>query len=312
MTADAAMGRLLQTIRQVAPSDLPVLIQGETGTGKELVARALYRHSLRARGPFVVINCAAIPATLLESELFGYVQGAFTGAVRDRIGLIGAAHRGTLFLDEVGELPAELQPRLLRVLQSGEFTRLGSTRTETADVRCLAASNRDLDREIEAGRFRSDLYYRLAAVTLKIPPLRDRPHDIHLLADHFVRQYAAGYAKEPPRLNSECLAALSAYAFPGNVRELESEMARLVAMSPAGATVGAEGLNERIRGVQEKAAAGSGDTLPPMSLAEMERRLILSVLENTGGNRTRAAEVLGISREGLRQKMQRLGLSEGN
>lgn len=233
VTADAPMAALLQSVRQVAPTELPVLIQGETGTGKELIARAVYRRSGRAQGPFVVLNCAAIPASLIESELFGYMRGAFTGAHRDRIGLVASAHRGTLFLDEVGELPLELQPRLLRVLQSGEFTRLGSVRPEMVDVRCIAATNKDLEREVEAGGFRSDLYYRLSAITLKIPPLRDRPHDIQLLADHFLRAYAARYAREAPRLTGECLAALSGYAFPGNVRELESEMARLAAVSPS-------------------------------------------------------------------------------
>jgi transcriptional regulator with GAF, ATPase, and Fis domain len=317
ITADAGMAQVLATIRQVAPTELAVLIQGETGTGKELLARALYRHSARASGPFVVLNCGAIPASLIESELFGYARGAFTGAHRDRMGLIAAAHRGTFFLDEVGELPPELQPRLLRVLQSGEFTRLGSVRAETVDVRIIAATNRDLAREVEEGRFRSDLFYRISAITLKIPPLRDRPHDIHLLADHFLRDYAARYAREAPHLSGDCLAALAAYPFPGNVRELESEIARLVAVSPPGSTIEASALNERIRGTSRTSASsgaetsGRAATLPPMSLDEMEKRLILSVLEHTGGNRTRAAEVLGISREGLRTKMQRLGISGG-
>ena len=313
LTADPGMAAVLETVRQIAPTELPVLIQGETGTGKELVARALYRQSQRANGAFVVLNCAAVPAGLIESELFGYMRGAFTGAHQDRIGLVGAAHRGTLFLDEVGELPLELQPRLLRALQSGEFMRLGSSRAETADVRFIAASNRDLESEVEAGRFRSDLYYRLATVTLKLPPLRQRPHDIHLLADHFLRAYAARYGREAPRLSGACLEALSAYSFPGNVRELESEMARLVAVSPPGVSLEPAALNERIRRAtqpQAAAAAPPAPVVPPMSLAEMEKRLIQSVLESTGGNRTRAADILGISREGLRTKMQRLGLTE--
>jgi two-component system response regulator HydG len=291
---------------------LPVLIQGETGTGKELIARALYRQSSRAQGPWVVINCGAVPHGLIESELFGYVRGAFTGAHRDRVGFIGAAHRGTLFLDEIGELPPDLQPRLLRVLQSGEFTRLGSVQPEKVDVRVVAATNRDLQREVEEGRFRSDLYFRLSAITLNVPPLRQRPHDVHLLAHHFLRAYATRYGREAPRLSGECLQALSRYAFPGNVRELESEMARLVAVSPPGALLGPEALGERIRGAatQNESPRQSSPGLPPMPLAEMEKQLILSVLEHTGGNRTRAAEILGISREGLRTKMQRLGISE--
>jgi Nif-specific regulatory protein/two-component system response regulator HydG len=306
LTADSTMAAVLESVRQFAPTDLPVLIEGETGTGKELVARALYRHSRRANGPFVVLNCAAIPGTLIESELFGYVRGAFTGAQRDRTGLIGAAHRGTLFLDEIGELPADLQPRLLRVLQSGEFLRLGSTQTETADVRFLAATNRHLEREVEEGRFRSDLYYRLSAVTLKLPPLRQRPHDIHLLAEHLVRAHASRYGRQPPRLSDEALTLLAAYPFPGNVRELENEIARLVTLTPPGGVIPASALSDRIRGLRPEARPAG---LPPMPLAEMEKRLIVSVLEHTGGNRSRAAEVLGISREGLRTKMHRLRIS---
>jgi transcriptional regulator with GAF, ATPase, and Fis domain len=316
ITADPALAALLGTVRQVAPTDLPVLIQGETGTGKELIARSLYRQSARSQGPFVVLNCAAIPASLIESELFGYMRGAFTGAQSDHAGLVAAAHRGTLFLDEIGELPLELQPRLLRLLQSGEVMRLGSSRVETVDVRFVAATNRDLDREVESGRFRSDLFYRVSAITLKVPPLREHPHDVHLLADHFLRAYASRYGRQPLRLSGECLEALAAHSFPGNVRELESEMARLVAVCPPGSLVGAEMLNERMLG-RKAAASGAAapgaaaSRLPTMSLAEMEKRLILAVLESTGGNRTRAADILGISREGLRTKMQRLGLAGG-
>jgi len=302
VTADAAMARFIETLRQVAASDLPVLIQGETGTGKELAARAIYRRSGRAHGAFVVLNCAALPATLIESELFGYVRGAFTGALQDRIGLVAAAHRGTLFLDEIGEMPLELQPRLLRVLQSGELMRVGSVRAETVDVRVIAATNRNLEAEVEEGRFRSDLFYRLCGVTLKIPPLRDRRHDIELLAGHFLRVYAARLGRPTPRLSGGALSALASWSFPGNVRELEGEIARLVTLSPAGAEVGVDALNDRIRGVGRKAPV----EVAPMSLAEMEKKLILTVLESTGGNRTRAAEILGISREGLRTKMQRL------
>ena len=181
------MERVLQTTHQIATTDLPVLIEGETGTGKELVARAVYRHSARVKGPFIALNCAAIPASLIGSELFGFVRGAFTGANRDRVGFIGAAHRGTLFLDEIGDLPLDMQPHLLRVLQSGEFTRLGSTRIEQVDVRFIAATNRDLESEVKASRFRADLFFRISAITLRLPPLRDRPHDTRLLAEHFVR-----------------------------------------------------------------------------------------------------------------------------
>jgi transcriptional regulator with GAF, ATPase, and Fis domain len=308
LTADPAMERVLQTVRQIATTDLPVLIEGETGTGKELIARAVYRHSARANGPFVALNCAAIPAALIGSELFGFVQGAFTGANRDRVGFVGAAHRGTLFLDEIGDLPLDQQPHLLRVLQSGEFTRLGSSRTEQVDVRFIAATNRDLESEVKAGRFRADLFFRISAVTLCLPPLRDRPHDIRLLAEHFVRTAATRYGRSVPQLGEDCLSALTAYSFPGNVRELESEMARLVALAPVHVPCGADSLNERIRnrGKNQPAASSPATPVAPMSLQEMEKQLISSVLQHTGGNRTRAAEILGISREGLRTKLQRL------
>ncbi len=305
ITAAPALVAVLKTARQVADSDLPVLIQGETGTGKELVARAVYRHSRRNKSPFVVLNCAAIPATLIGSELFGHTRGAFTGAVTDRVGFVGAAHRGTLFLDEIGELPLELQPQLLRVLQSGEFTRLGSVAAETADVRFVAATNRDLEREVEEGRFRRDLYYRLATITLTLPPLRERLQDVYLLAPQFLKRYAARLGRPAPLLDDTALRALAGCGFPGNVRELEAEMARLVAIVPPGAAITAKDLSPRLTA---PAAGAKPDQVPPMSLAEMEKRLIASVLAHTAGNRTRAAEILGISREGLRTKMQRLGL----
>lgn len=315
ITADPEMARILQTVRQIAPTDLAVLIEGETGTGKELIARAVYRHSARVKGPFIALNCAAIPAALIASELFGFVQGAFTGANRDRVGFVGAAHRGTLFLDEIGDLPIELQANLLRVLQSGEFTRLGNSRTEQVDVRFIAATNRDLESEVKAGRFRADLFFRLSAITLRLPPLRNRPHDIRLLAEHFVRTAAARYGRKAPKLADDCLAALTAYSFPGNVRELESEMGRLVALASPDVPCGAELLNERIRNrgggaiVRPIDVAGVASGVAPMSLQEMEKQLILSVLEHTAGNRTRAAEILGISREGLRTKLHRLEIS---
>jgi transcriptional regulator with GAF, ATPase, and Fis domain len=308
VTADPEMARVLQTVRQIATTDLPVLIEGETGTGKELVARAVYRHSSRVKGPFIALNCAAIPAALIGSELFGFVQGAFTGASRDRVGFVGAAHRGTLFLDEIGDLPLDLQPHLLRVLQSGEFTRLGSSRTEQVDVRFVAATNRDLESEVSAGRFRADLYFRLSAITLRLPPLRNRPHDIRLLAEHFIHAAAARFGRPVPHLTEDCLDLLTAYSFPGNVRELESEMARLVALASVDLPCGAEVLSDRIRkrGNGKPAVSGQDTPVAPMSLREMEAQLISSVLHHTSGNRTRAAEILGISREGLRTKLQRL------
>jgi transcriptional regulator with GAF, ATPase, and Fis domain len=308
LTADPEMAGVLQSVHQIATTDLPVLIEGETGTGKELIARAVYRHSARVKGPFVALNCAAIPVTLIGSELFGFVQGAFTGANRDRVGFIGAAHRGTLFLDEIGDLPLDLQPHLLRVLQSGEFTRLGNSRTEHVDVRFIAATNRDLEAEVAAGRFRADLFFRLSAITLRLPPLRKRPHDTRLLAEHFLRAAAARYGRPVPCLTEDCLSALTAYSFPGNVRELESEMGRLVALASADVACGADLLSDRIRKRcnGQPSVSNQGAPVAPMSLQEMEAQLISSVLQHTSGNRTRAAEILGISREGLRIKLQRL------
>jgi len=307
ITADPSMSVVLDTLAKIAPTELTVLIQGETGTGKELVARAIYRRSRRAGGPFVVLNCAAIPATLVESELFGCVRGAYNGADRDRVGLIGSANRGTLFLDEIGEMPFELQSRLLRVLQSGDFNRVGSARSEQVDVRVIAATNRDLESEIEQRHFREDLYFRLSTVTLKVPPLRERRADVVMLADHFLRAYAGRRSLPAPRLSDESTQLLSAYHFPGNVRELEGEMARLVAMGPPGEEIPASALNDRIAG--RKPITAKETELEPMSLAEMEKKLIVAVLRYTSGNRTHAAEVLGISREGLRTKMQKLALS---
>ena len=308
LTADPTFAAILQTAHKVAVTDLPILIQGETGTGKELVARAIYRHSTRGRAAFIIVNCAAIPETLIGSELFGYVRGAFTGAMQDREGFVAAAHKGTLFLDEIGDMPLELQAQLLRVLQSGEYTRLGSSKTERADIRFVAATNRDLERDVEENRFRADLFYRLAGVTLKIPPLRERPQDIAMLASHFLNQYADKLGRSAPRLSRETMDILCSYSFPGNVRELEGEMARLVAISSPGDAIAPELLTPRIR--NRNGSPNNHVKLQPMSLSEAEKQLISTVLEHTGGNRTRAAEVLGISREGLRVKMQRHGLDD--
>jgi transcriptional regulator with GAF, ATPase, and Fis domain len=306
VTADPAMFLLLEAASKVASTDVTVLVQGETGTGKELVARAIYRQSRRAQGSFVVMNCAAIPATLMETELFGCVRGAYTDAP-DRVGLIGSANRGTLFLDEVGEMPLELQSRLLRVLQSGEFTRVGSTRLERVDMRVIAATNRDLETEVAQGRFRQDLYFRLVAVTFKIPPLRERTADLMMLADHFLRTFAGRWARPVPRLSTECMQTLQAYPFPGNVRELEGEMSRVVALCSSGEEISASTLSDRL--ARRSPAHESNLGIQPMSLAEMEKKLIVSVLQHASENRTRAAEILGISREGLRTKMLKHGLS---
>lgn len=303
VTRDPDLLRLLKTVAQVATSELPVLVQGASGTGKELVVRALHLNSRRAARPLVTINCGAISPHLLESELFGHVRGAFTGATRDKTGLIAQADGGTVFLDEIGELPLELQAKLLRTLQFGEVQPVGSTRPATVDVRFLAATNRDLEHEVAQGRFREDLLYRLNAITLELPPLKDRPGDVLLLFYHFLREAAEGEGRPVPQVTPALERTLSAHDWPGNVRELKNEALRLLAVTPEGQPLTVEGLSRRIT------AERSGKPAPePPSLEEQEKELIELHLRLAGGNRTHAAKSLGVSREGLRKKMKRLGI----
>ncbi len=296
---------------QVAASDADILIQAESGTGKELVARMIHRLSPRRGRPFVAVNCAAFPETLLESELFGHAKGAFTGAIGARAGKFEQAHGGTLLLDEVGEMPLALQPKLLRALQEREFDRLGDSRAVKVDIRVIATTNRALPAMIEQGRFRPDLYYRLNVIPLSLPPLRARREDIPELAEHFARLYApAGVA---PRLKPELLARLQQHDWPGNVRELANLMRRAVALS--GPEVGVEVLDpmEMPEATSFGALAGNSaapaDLLRPgISLGEMEKRLFEVTLDATGGNRSRAAELLGVSLRTVRNKIRGYGL----
>ena len=301
-------GEVLRHAETVAPPDSTVLISGESGTGKEVVARFIHALSDRSDGPFVSINCGALPENLLESELFGHVKGSFTGAVRDKDGLFVAAKSGTFFLDEVGEMSPATQVKLLRALQEREVIPVGATVPVSVDVRIIAATNRDLEEEIRRGSFRGDLYYRLNVITLHLPPLRDRVDDIPLLADYFLKSFAEGRGQAPPALSEETRGILQSYDWPGNVRELENALERAAVLSN-GDEIGPATLPERL--TTQKAAPLVSDRLPPNPQLEIiERAYIHWVLQAEGGNKTRTAEVLGIDPSTLYRKLLRYGISE--
>jgi two-component system NtrC family response regulator/two-component system response regulator HydG len=300
--ASAPMLQVFETIAQVAPSRASVLIMGESGTGKELVAAALHQHSHRASGPFIKLHCAALAETLLESELFGHEKGAFTGAITRRDGRFQQADGGTLFLDEIGEISPALQVKLLRFLQEREFERVGGNQTIKVDVRIVAATHRDLAREVKAGRFREDLFYRLNVVTIETPPLRARLSDVPLLAARFLRKYAAENGKDISGLSEAALQALLQYTWPGNVRELENAIERAVVVSRH-PEIGPQDFAAHIM----KSGAPRQDELPRVpgaSLAELERYAILKTLEHTGGATSRAAEILGISARTIQYRLR--------
>ncbi|MEO6776822.1 MAG: sigma-54 dependent transcriptional regulator [Kofleriaceae bacterium] len=303
-----AMTKLRATIKTVAATRTTVLITGETGTGKELVARAIHEASPRRAQRFVAINCAAIPATLLESELFGHVRGAFTDAVRDKIGLFEEGDRGTVFLDEIGEMPLALQAKLLRVLQDGEIRRVGDTQAVAIDVRLIAATLRDLSAEIAAGRFREDLYYRLAVVPLHAPPLRDRPEDIPALARHFAARHAERHQRAVT-LADEVVEVLAGQPWPGNVRDLENTIERLVVLAD-GPIVDRTFL-EAVTNVRPTSASPPDDHELSIKKATraIEQALIKRALGVTRGNRTNAARLLEISHRALLYKMKEYGIS---
>jgi DNA-binding NtrC family response regulator len=300
---------VLRLAETVAPTDSTVLISGESGTGKEVLARFIHETSERAGGPFVSINCGALPENLLESELFGHVKGSFTGAVRDKQGLFVAARGGSFFLDEVGEMTPATQVKLLRALQEREVIPVGATEAVPIDVRIVAATNRDLEEEIRRGAFRSDLYYRLNVITLHLPPLRDRVDDIAILAEYFVRKLASLRNRGAvPRLTADVLSALQAYDWPGNVRELENALERAVVLSE-GEELQLSALPVRITTPAPRPLVS--DNLPPNpSLEIIERAYIQWVLQAEGGNKTRAAEILGIDPSTLYRKLIRYGLQE--
>jgi transcriptional regulator with GAF, ATPase, and Fis domain len=295
----AALRRVLGMVRTVAPTDATVLINGETGTGKELIAEAVHKCSNRSGGPYVKVNCAAIPAGLLESELFGHERGAYTGAIARGIGRFERAHRGTLFLDEIGDLPLELQPKLLRVLQDTQFERLGSTATIQADVRVICATHRNLTEMVSERQFRADLFYRLSVFPIELPPLRKRPEDIPLLVQHFAADYAARMRKPVTGIAEEFMGGLARHSWPGNVRELQNFIERTMILS-TGAV-----LNGPLPGPARTKVAGDA------TLEEAERSHIEQALQQTGwvvGGPNGAAVRLGLRRTTLVSKIQRLGI----
>ena len=301
-----AMQQMRATIDKVAQSDATVLITGDSGTGKELVARALHFAGRRASGPFVPVNCGALVGTLLDSELFGHVRGAFTGADTSKRGLFVAADDGTLFLDEIGELPLDLQPKLLRALQDGEVKPVGGTAAIRVDARVIAATNRTLQDQIAAQAFREDLFYRLAVITIEVPRLRDRPGDIPLLAKHFAEQAALRAERGRVSLTDAALAHLAAQAWPGNVRELENTIERAVILAAGDVLDVNDVAGPRPAAAGASFATFSGDHVP--TLDELERAHILKVLELCEGQKTKAAQMLGINRTTLWKKLRQYGL----
>ena len=303
------MRAIFDLIQTVAPQTSRVLITGESGTGKELVARAIHENSLRAQEPFITINCGAFPETLLESELFGYMKGAFTGATENRQGLFRAAHGGTLFMDEIGNMSLTMQVKLYRVLQEGKVRPIGSTEESDVDVRIIAATNKDFEKEIAEGRFREDLYYRLSVIPIQLPPLRERREDIPHLARHFLERFRKVMEKPIEGISPEAMRRLESYDWPGNVRELENTMERAVALETHG-EVSLRVLPDKIAGYSGGPALGAGDNgvaaFPPegvdfeKELAETERRYLQAALERTQGVRTQAADLLKITYRSFR------------
>jgi len=309
--APAALEQLA-VLDRAATTDATVLIMGESGTGKELLARRLHRRSLRAKSPFVVVNCAALPETLAESELFGHERGAFTGADKLHRGRFEVASGGTLFLDEVGELSESLQAKLLRALEQRTIERVGGTESIHVDIRLVAATNRELAAEVASGRFRSDLYYRLEVVTIRVPPLRQRPRDLELLVPHLIADLAQRLGLPARSIEDEAMERLRGHAWPGNVRELRNVLERALIVSDA-AIAAADLTNlagaAEANAVASDAASPETDSAPPISLEARERAAILEALERTGGHRERAANLLGISVRTLYNRLRQYGIS---
>jgi DNA-binding NtrC family response regulator len=303
-----AIHQVLKTVQKIAPTDSTVLITGETGVGKELIAQEIHSRSQRKDYPFVKINCAAIPETLLESELFGYEKGAFTGAVTNKPGRFEIAHQGTIFLDEIGETPLHLQAKLLGVIQDKSFDRVGGVKTIKVDIRIIAATNQDLQSTVQSGKFRSDLFYRLNVVPIHIPPLRERIDDLAPLVNYFRKKFTAKYHKKIDNISPEVMAKFGHYGWPGNIRELENVLERMILMSETD-TLTLDQLPPEIGGgvptIEASTLKGKVDSISQMT----EKQMILDALNKTNQNRTKAARLLGISRRTLQNKIKEYGLS---
>ena len=302
-----AMQRIFAVVRKIAATDSTILIGGESGTGKELIARAIHFMSGRADKPFVGVNCGALPENLLESELFGHVKGSFTGAIRDKEGLFKVAESGTIFLDEVGEITPALQVKLLRALQEREFLPVGGTQPVKVDVRVLAATNRDLEEEVERGTFRADLYYRLNVIPLTVPPLRERREDVPLLVRHFIQRLAEKRGLPMKGITRDAMELLCDYDWPGNVRELENVLERMVLLEERD-SLDRESLPEKLLESPDRSPKAFFEGKPRATLEELEKEYLLQVLESTGWQKKKASAILGINASTLYRKIQRYGL----
>jgi len=302
----AAVRRVRTMIARVRDTDAPVFIAGESGTGKELAAKILHETGRRRDGPFVAVNCAAIPEALLESELFGHARGSFTGAFRDKIGLVEEASGGTFFLDEIGDLPLALQSKLLRVLEEKTVRRVGETRPRTVDVRFVSATNKDLEGEVERGRFRQDLFYRLKIIAIDLPPLRERPDDAHLLLNHFLDEFARSMGRPRPFVSPVALEMLLRYPWPGNVRELQNEVQRCLVMACGGPLILEEHLSPKVNPTGETHTDASHRLAE--AKADFERRFLREALVRCRYHRTRTAAEVGLTRQGLFKLLKKHGL----